>query len=162
MAAIIGTRDVMEAAQGSFISSTYWTEKIGPAAALATIKKHRALNVPRHLNAVGTLVQQGWREAADATGLDITIAGLPPLTFLTFNYPNAQAIRTLYTQIMLERGYLATNAYYATYAHKPARIAEFMGHVGEAFEFLSGAIAKDEVEKQLKGPIAHAGFQRLT
>jgi len=40
MAAVIGKGSVMSAAQESFISSTYWTEKIGPAAAIATIKKN--------------------------------------------------------------------------------------------------------------------------
>jgi glutamate-1-semialdehyde aminotransferase len=161
MAAIIGIGDVMQAAQGSFISSTYWTEKIGPAAALATIKKHRDRNVPQHLIEVGKLVQQAWRNAAAKAGLDVTITGVSPLTFLAFNYPNAQAIRTLYTQTMLERGYLATNAYYATYAHQPARIAEFGAAMEEAFVLLADAIAAEDVEKRLKGPIAHTGFQRL-
>src|SRR5205823_11104627 len=53
MAAIIGKSDVMEAAQRTFISSTYWTERIGPTAALATIRKHRAHDVASHLIRIG-------------------------------------------------------------------------------------------------------------
>ena len=53
MAAIIGTIDVMQAAQETFISSTYWTDRIGPVAALATIRKHRALNVSNRLISLG-------------------------------------------------------------------------------------------------------------
>ena len=53
MAAIIGIGDVMQAAQDSFISSTYWTERIGPAAALATIQKIRDCNVPGRLMEAG-------------------------------------------------------------------------------------------------------------
>ena len=41
MAAVIGTEPVMQAAQSTFISSTNWTERIGPVAALATIRKYR-------------------------------------------------------------------------------------------------------------------------
>ena len=37
MAAIIGTRQAMAGAHESFISSTYWTEGVGSAAALATM-----------------------------------------------------------------------------------------------------------------------------
>ena len=34
--AILGNQDVMSAAQSTFISSTFWTERIGPSAALKT------------------------------------------------------------------------------------------------------------------------------
>ena len=36
--AVVGTRAVMEAAQNTFISSTFWTERIGPSAALKTLE----------------------------------------------------------------------------------------------------------------------------
>ncbi|MCM8820505.1 MAG: aminotransferase class III-fold pyridoxal phosphate-dependent enzyme, partial [Candidatus Omnitrophica bacterium] len=49
MAAIVGRSEVMERAEESFISSTYWTERIGPAAAIATIKKMKEKDVPTHL-----------------------------------------------------------------------------------------------------------------
>lgn len=162
MAAIIGTADVMQAAQHSFISSTYWTEKIGPVAALATIRKHRDRNVPAHLSKVGEMMREGWREGAKRAGLNITVTGVPALTYFSFNYPNAQAIRTLFTQEMLERGYLATNAFYVTYAHQPSHLKTYNKEVEEVFALLARAIEKEEVEKLLKGPIAHSGFQRLT
>ena len=162
MAAIIGKGDVMQAAQESFISSTYWTEKIGPVAALATIRKHKAQNVPRHLAEVGEMMRNGWRQGAEKAGLSITVTGVPALTYFSFNYENAQAIRTLFTQEMLERGYLATNAFYATYAHKPAHMKTFAHDVEEVFASLADAIEKQEVEGRLKGPVAHAGFYRLS
>jgi glutamate-1-semialdehyde aminotransferase len=162
MAAIIGTGDVMQAAQESFISSTYWTEKIGPVAALATIRKHKAENVPHHLAEVGEMMRNGWRQGAEKAGLSITVTGVPALTYFSFNYDNAQAIRTLFTQEMLERDYLATNAFYATYAHKPAHMKTFASEVAEVFATIADAIEKKEVEQRLKGPVAHAGFYRLS
>lgn len=162
MAAIIGTADAMQAAQESFISSTYWTEKIGPVAALATIRKHKAENVPAHLAEVGEMMREGWRRGAEKAGLKITVTGVPALTYFSFDYENAQAIRTLFTQEMLERGYLATNAFYATYAHKPAHMRTYAAAVAEVFATLADAIEKREVEQRLKGPVAHAGFYRLS
>jgi glutamate-1-semialdehyde aminotransferase len=159
MAAIVGTGDVMEAAQDSFISSTFWTERIGPIAALATIRKHRDLNVPEHLVKVGKLVQQSWRDAALKYGLAVSVTGIPPLSHFSFDYPNGLAMRTLFTQIMLERGFLATGAFYAAYAHQESDVARYASVVDEAF----GVIANtSEVEKLLKGPVAHAGFYRLS
>lgn len=162
MAAVIGVGAVMDAAQKSFISSTYWTERIGPAAALAMIRKHRACDVPRHLNAIGERVQTGWRKAADRTGLLIHVRGLAPLSRFAFDSPDHQALRTLFTQEMLHRGFLATEAFNATYAHTNAHVDEYLVATGETFALLADAARKDRVEALLKGPVAHSGFRRLT
>ena len=71
MAAIVGRASVMDAAQETFVSSTAWTERVGPVAALATLHKHREQNVARHLMRIGTRVQKGWMEASQATGLPV-------------------------------------------------------------------------------------------
>ena len=161
MAAIIGQRAVMEAAQSAFISSTYWTERIGPAAALATIRKHRACNVPQHLRRIGELVRSGWRAAADRAGLSITIGGLPPMTSFAIQHAQAQAAATLFTQLMLERGFLATRAFNATYAHDEQIIEEYLTAVEDVFATLARSLEQGTVEKMLKGPVAHTGFARL-
>ena len=162
MAAIIGIEDVMQGAQDSFISSTYWTERVGPAAALATIRKHRRCNVPEHLVEVGERIQSSWRAAADRADLSISVTGIAPLGHFSFDYENGQAVRTLFTQMMLEKGFLATNAFYATYAHQDSHIESYLTAVEETFDFLAKAIERNEVESHLKGPIAHSGFRRLT
>ena len=123
MGAVIGTATVMQAAQSTFISSTAWTERTGPAAALATIRKHRALNVSERLIASGRKIQDIWSRAAASAGLPITVSGLPPLSHFQFDLPDAQACRTLFTQYMLERGFLATNAFYANFAQTEQDIA---------------------------------------
>ena len=162
MAAIIGTGDVMQAAQDSFISSTFWTERIGPVAALATILKHRELNISAHLIRIGKLVQQSWRDAAAKHGLSVSVTGIPPLAHFSFDYPNGLAMRTLFTQIMLEAGFLATGAFYAAYAHQDSDVVRYAAAVDEAFGVIANAREKNEVEKLLKGPVAHAGFYRLS
>lgn len=162
MAAVIGVGSVMQAAQDSFISSTYWTERIGPSAALATIGKHQRCNIPEYLIKTGKRVQSGWKSAAERHGLKISVYGIPPLAHFSFDYDNGQAIRTLFTQEMLEKGFLATNAFYASYAHQDHHIESYSKAVDETFGFIAEAIEKDKVEKLLKGPIAHSGFHRLT
>lgn len=162
MATIIGTGDIMQAAQESFISSTCWTERVGPTAALATIHKHRGYNVSRHLIETGKRVQSGWKLVADRYGLRISISGIPPLAHFSFDYENGQAIRTLFTQEMLQRGFLATNAFYASYAHHDPHIESYLKALDKTFAFIAKAIERNEVEKLLKGPVAHSGFRRLT
>jgi glutamate-1-semialdehyde aminotransferase len=161
MAAIIGVADVMEAFQSTFVSSTYWTERIGPAAALATIRKHRRLDVARHLIEIGTQIQAGWRAAATRAQLAITVGGMPPLSHFSFDYDDGQAIRTLFTQIMLGKGFLATNAFYAAHAHQSDHARNYLEAVEEAFVEIAEALNRNEVAQRLKGPIAQTGFRRL-
>lgn len=164
MAAIIGRKNPMQIAEETFISSTYWTDRVGLVAALATIKKMREHNVPAHLIDMGTRVQQGWKKLADQYQLNISVSGeeMAPLGHFSFNYENALAMKTLFTQFMLEKGYLATNAHYASYAHTPEKIADYLKVTGDCFRFLSKAVEENRVESELKGPVCHAGFQRLT
>ena len=161
MAAIIGTRKVMQAAQGSFISSTYWTERIGPVAALATIRKFKKLNVPKRLHVAGMRVRRGWLAAAKKHGISITLHGVVPISSFGFNHHDAQALKTLFVQEMLERGFLASNLYFASYAHKTSHITKYLRAVDEVFSLLKKAIDTKTIYKKLKGPIAHTGFQRL-
>lgn len=161
MAAILGRGDVMQAAQETFISSTYWTERIGPTAALATIRKHLRVEAHRHLIATGQAVQAAWSEAAAATGMSIAVAGIPPLGRFTFQTPDPQAVRTLFTQMMLDRGFLASTAFYAMYAHTAAHVTQYAKAVRDVFQELRRALDEGTVQAELRGPVAHSGFARL-
>ena len=163
MAAVRGRRDVMQAAQISFISSTYWTEAIGPTAALATIKKLRDKNVADHVAKAGKMVQAGWRNLADKHGLKIKIEGLPAISHFNLEYGEQnQALLTLFTQEMLDRRYLVNAAFYGTYAHTPEIVEKYLSVADEVFGILAEAIKADDVNERLRGPVAHTGFSRLT
>jgi glutamate-1-semialdehyde 2,1-aminomutase len=162
MAAVIGRRTVMDAAQRSFISSTSWTEKIGPAAALAMIRKHRARNVAQHLIAVGERVQAGWRSAAESAGLPVAIGGIAPLSHFSVKGEDSAALMTLFTRRMLGLGFLASGQLYASYAHEPHHVDRYLTAVGEVFAGLARAAADGDIARHLGGPIKHSGFQRLT
>jgi glutamate-1-semialdehyde aminotransferase/spore coat polysaccharide biosynthesis protein SpsF (cytidylyltransferase family) len=162
IAAILGVGKVMSAAQDSFISSTNWTERVGLVAALATIKKHRAHNAAEHLIRMGELVCEEWATAARPEGLEIEISGIRPLSHFHFTSESSRAMHTLFTQLMLERGYLATKAFYATYAHTPEHVRDYGLAVREVFSAIAKAVRAGTLEAQLRGPIAHDGFRRLT
>ena len=63
---------------------------------------------------------------------------------------------------MLDRGYLANTAFYATYAHTPEIIDKYLMAFNEAFGILSDAVKGDDINRLLRGPVAHTGFSRLT
>lgn len=162
MAAIIGRREVMQAAQGSFISSTYWTERLGPVAALATIRKMKKENVAARLIKAGNVVRNGWTKLAKRHGLSITLGGVVPISSFSFQYgKDSQALKTLFVQEMLDRGFLATNLFFASCAHKDEHIKKYLQAVDGAFEAAALAIKTGTIRKKLRGPEAHTGFARL-
>lgn len=164
MGAVIGRDSVMQAAQSTFISSTYWTERIGPVAALATIRKHRRIDASARMTAAGRRVQRIWTEAAAAAGLKIHAgpADMPPLSHVSFDHPDARAVQTLHCQEMLARGFLDNTGFYATCAHTDDVLDAYAAAVGEVFAVLAGAIRADAVRASLRGPVGHSGFARLT
>jgi glutamate-1-semialdehyde 2,1-aminomutase len=161
MGAVIGRESVMQAAQTTFISSTHWTERIGPTAALATLRKFIACDVSSHLVHIGKLVQEGWRNAAAEANVRVSIGGIFPLSHFSFDYPNGPAVKTLFTQMMLDRGYLASTAFYASYAHTEQHVSDYLNVVYEVFSHIARSLEDGTVEQQLRGEVAHTGFKRL-
>ena len=162
MAAVIGKKDVMEVAQDTFISSTYWAERIGPTAALASINKMKERDVPQHLIKIGKKVKDGWKSIASEQGICIEVSGIDPLGHFDFKYENPLVLKTLFTQMMLENGFLASTAFYASYAHREEHVERYIEMSDDVFKLIAESIDKGGPEKFLKGPVCHAGFKRLT
>ena len=163
MSTVLGRREVMESAQRTFISSSCWTDRIGPTAALAAIGKLRREDVPSHLEAMGLRMRKGWQESAERHGLDVAIEGIPALSTFHFRHGEAsQAMATLYTQEMLDAGFLASGAFYVMYAHTPEHVDRALEATDAAFARIHTALEQDSLEDALRGPVAHGGFRRLT
>ena len=160
--AVIGTREAMDGAHSSFISSTYWTESVGPVAALATLRKMQRIDVPAHVAHIGTLVKTLWKSHGEKHGLPVhTDDGYPCLAHFQFEHELAQELRTLYIQLMLERGFLAETSIYPMLSHTEEVVALYGQAIDEVFAEIADALAKGEVKARLKGPVAHSGFRRL-
>jgi len=162
IAAVIGKGHVMGAAQSTFISSTNWTERIGPTAALATIQKHRRENVADHLQQLGRQIQQGWKQLAAKNGLAIDIGGIAPLSHFSFPGESAGAMKAFFIQTMLTKGFLASNLYYAMHAHTSENVLAYLAAADEAFAELSDAMDHSDIMQKLQGLPARSGFRRLT
>jgi len=162
MAAIIGKKKVMKAAEETFISSTYWTERIGPVAAIATIKKLKQKNVPAHIDLIGKKIGEGWRRLAKKHALNINVSGPNALINFSFNYSNAQEIKTYFVQEMLEQGYLASTIVYISYSHKFKHLKKYLESVDKVFYKIKIFLDEGSIRTKLKGSIAQKGFKRLT
>jgi glutamate-1-semialdehyde aminotransferase len=159
--ATIGKREVMEATQRTFISSTFWTERIGPTAGLATLKIMERISSWDQITKTGINIKSKWQELADKHGLLIDQWGLPALAGFSFKSKDALAYKTYITQEMLSKGFLASNAIYVSTEHTPEVLDSYFFELDKIFsrirEFEDGL----DVMNFLKGPVCHSGFKRL-
>jgi glutamate-1-semialdehyde 2,1-aminomutase len=155
---VIGTEEVMEAAQNTFISSTNWTDAIGPAAAIATIKKFKRDQVANHLNKMGQAVQKIWETAGKNHNLNITVSGIPSLSAFQFNHPRKNTLNTFFTVSCLEYGILGFRQFKPSYSHDLLDIERYSIVVDHIFEQISEQAYNVKVDT----PVHHTGFKRLT
>ena len=158
MSAVLGTEAVMQAAQTTFISSTNWTDRVGPTAALATLRKYLRVQAHTQLIDTGNQVKDIWRQAAAASNLNLQVTGLPTLAAFGFNPPHAVAMNTSFTVDMLQHGFLGFRQFKASLAHDVSALTAYKIAVGQVF----GKLAQDTECKGLVSPVHHSGFQRLT
>ena len=159
--AVIGQREVMEVAQSTFISSTFWTERIGPVAALKTLEIMEKEKSWEQVTQTGRDITAKWKTLADKYNLSITTSGLPALTSFVFDSVNSLAYKTLITQEMQANGYLAGNSIYACTAHSPEIVASFFERLDPIFGLIEECEEGRDIMSLLKGPVCHGGFKRL-
>jgi glutamate-1-semialdehyde 2,1-aminomutase len=159
--AVVGRSEVMQAAQTSFISSTFWTDRIGPTAALATLDEMERLKSWGLITSIGNKVRAGWQALSHEYDLRINLSGLPALSTFSFDSPMAMEFKTFLTQHMLERGYLASTIFYACTEHSDEVIDSYLLELRSVFELLANLSQPSEVKSFLKGPVSHSGFRRI-
>ena len=159
--AILGRRNVMEAAQSTFISSTFWTERIGPTAALKTLEVMERTKSWDQITSIGLSIREGWQQLADKYDLHIDHWGLPALTGYTFKSDKALIYKTLITQEMLHKGYLAGNSVYVCTEHSPEIINDYLDKLDPLFKIIRECEDGRDPMTLLKGPVCHNSFKRL-
>ena len=161
ISACIGRQEFMQAAQKTFISSTFWTERVGPTAALKTLEVMEREKSWETITQIGSNISNQWKNLADKYELDISTWGLPALSGFTFNLPNALSYKTLMTQEMLKKGYLAANSVYTCIEHKQEIVDGYFSELEPIFTIIKECEDGLDVNSLLEGPVCHSGFKRL-
>lgn len=160
ISAIIGKKWVMEHAQEAFITSTAWTERVGPAAALAMIDKFVRVDAAPHMLKMSDLVWSVWTSMAKKHGIEILIGGFKPLIHFAFAEDNAYRM-SYFSQEMLKQGFLASGSFYAMFAHQLSHVEEYAKSVDVVFGKLSELIKAGTVHEHLEGEPVASGFNRV-
>ena len=160
--AVVGKDSVMQAAQSTFISSTFWTERIGPTAALKTLEIMEREKSWETITNIGKIIKEKWQLIADSSDLKISHAGIPALASFRFESENNMAYKTLLTQEMLKRGFLADNRIYVSTQHNDKILDDYFSNLSEVFKLIKSCEEdKLNINDLLLGPVCHSGFKRL-
>ena len=161
VSAVVGTSEVMQMAQTTFISSTFWTERIGSAAGLKTLEVMERQQPWNTVTEVGRKVRSIWQNLSDRYELKISIGGLPAISTFSFQGPDAIKYKTFITQEMLKKGFLAGTAFYACTEHSDYVLEAYASHLHPIFKTLKECEEGRNIDDLLDGEVCHAGFKRL-
>ena len=190
ISALVGKKEIMEEAKNSFISSTNWTERLGPACAVEFLKKHKKLNLGKILIEKGKKIRKIWIEAAKEAGIDyqknslngpaclnkfntliktnknlrLEISGIEPLSSFKISTQHSDdwpIIITYFIQEMLKEGILASDRCYSNYFQTERALKKYEKACKKIFKKISYFLKKRNLKKQLNGPIKQMGFKRL-
>jgi len=160
--AIVGKKEVMDHAQTTFISSTFWTERIGPTAALASLEEMERVQSWEYVTKTGKCIKDFWKEIFEKYNFDYEISGIDPLP--VFSSPDKGFIneKSFISFDMLQKGFLASNAIYVCTSHTDKVLATYYESFEETISKMATEISKNgSIEKLVKFTPAHSGFKRL-
>ena len=161
ISACIGKKEFMGAAQNTFISSTFWTERIGPTAALKTLEVMEREKSWEQITNIGNSIRERWKLLAKKYELPLEINGLPALTGFSFSLEDMLKYKTLIAQEMLKKGFLAATSVYICTEHKQPIVDDYFEALDPVFALIKECEEGKLIDELLEGPICHSGFKRL-
>ena len=158
--ALIGKKDIMNKTLDSFVSSTFWSERIGPVAALETLKVMEEVKSWETVSFLGKKVKTNWENLKDKFRLKMSIKGLDALPIFLFDNHNLN-YKTLITQEMLKSNILASNSFYLSIEHKNEIINKYFNKLEEVFEMIKISELEKNPNKFLDDQICKSNISRM-
>ena len=160
--AVLGKKEVMDIVQSTFISSTFWTERIGPTAAIKTLEVMSKLKSWDLITKVGENIESRWKKLGAKYQIKIKVSGLPSMIGFTISSKSWMKYKTFITQEMLKNNILASNVIYVCTEHGELEIDNYFQVLDPIFKIISSCENDGMlIDSLLDGPISHAGFKRL-
>ena len=134
---IAGKKDIMNSSKQTFISSTMWTERVGPTAALATLKEMNRLKSWKKITKIGNYIKKSWVKLAKNNNLKLKVYGLASVPKFEIMSKNFNIYKTFITSEMLKNNILATNYIFVSVAHTKSKIDRYLKYLDLVFKKIS-------------------------
>ena len=164
MGAVVGSRAVMEPASRMFISSSYWSDNIGLAAAITTIRELKRRNSAAFFLETGERLRRALNGSIAAAGLSGEFTGLHTHPNLTLSLPDETLrpkVNTLFIQEMARRGIHCPMGFSLNMAHTDEDIRQTAEAASEAFDVIRSGLESDDIDSLLVCDLKQEPFRRL-
>ena len=164
MGAVVGSREVMEPASRMFVSSSYWSDNIGLAAAITTIRELKRRNSAAFFLETGEKLRRALNGSIEAAGLSGEFTGLHTHPNLTLSLPDEtlrSKVSTLFIQEMARRGVHCPMGFSLNMAHTDEDIRQTAEAASEAFDVIRAGLESDDIDSLLVCDLKQEPFRRL-
>ena len=148
--AVLGKGKIMNSIESTFISSTFWTERIGYVAGLSTLKIMKKEKSWKKITHNGNKIRKIWSKVFKKCNFNYQIQGIPALSNFYFEDQNNQKFINFICEEMLKKGFLANNVFYASTAHNDAYINKYAKAFEETCLLLKNNIELNMFNSEIK------------
>jgi len=134
---IAGKKDIMNASKKTFISSTMWTERVGPTAALATLKEMDRVKSWKKIAKMGNYIKKNWIKIAKKNNLKLQVYGIASVPKFEIVSKKFNFYKTFITSEMLKKNILATNYMFVSVAHTKHKVDRYLKNLDLVFKKIS-------------------------
>ena len=159
--AIIGKKQFMQYAEKTFISSTFWTERIGPTAALKTLEVMERIKSWKIITKKGEYIKKKWKLLANKYNLPVEFQGLPAISSFFIKSKNFLQYKTLISQELLKDSILASNVIYFSTEHSKKDIERYLISLEKVFKLIAECEEGKDIKTLLNTPPCYNSFERL-
>jgi len=134
---IIGKKRIMKLSNRSFISSTFWSERSGFVAGIATLNEMKRIKSWKIISAKGRKIKRLLSLEAKKWGLIIKFSGLDALIKFNILNPKIKYYQKIITSEMIKNNFLATNSIYVSVTHTEKLIKKYVKEMSKIFKKIS-------------------------
>ena len=157
---VLGKQEIMVNAENSFISSTFWSDTLAPAAGLATLNKMKKIKSWKKITITGRKIKKAWKLLSKKHNLKIKIKGIDAMPTFDFVSKKNLYYKNFVTQEFLKKGILASNTIYCCIYHSKY-LKIYLKNLDKIFLKISKFENDLNISDFLKFPISSIGFDRL-
>ena len=159
--AVVGKEEIMQNAQSSFISSTFWSERAGPTAALKTLDIMNKTESWKTITNKGKYIKKCIIELGIKNSIELDVYGIDPLPSFKIKSKYTNEYKTLISQELLKKKILATNSVYVSIAHTDDLINKYLDELDIVFKKIKDCENGMDINQLLEGPVCQVGFKRI-
>jgi len=158
--AILGKDNLMEKSSKTFLSSTFWSDRIGPTAAIATIDLMEKTKSWEIIIKKGRKIKSRWKKLFNKYSLNVNIWGLNAIIGFNFVSKNNLKYKTYISQELLKKNILASNLVYIAVSHNDNDIDRYFYEFEKIIKNIKSFEEGEDINF-IDNKIANKSFKRL-